>query len=384
MSSFSKKGLLTLLQKLKSVLGQSDALKSRNRDEPCPPNEASSTLVFKFDLWSELKQSKGEDARPILDVREHDGLLAVFDGMGGSGGACYEVDGQVRTGASIASELARSCVREYFTNLKSDEESGGSNNSTAQIHELASGLTESLRATLKEEAVRLKIGRGRLEGKLVRVLPTTMACIYYRLSPKRDRVSCSVLWAGDSRAYRLTPRFGMQQLTSDDLKSRGDALQNLRDDSPLSNCISADSDFHIRHGMKEFDLPVTLLVATDGCFNYFATPFHFERAVLDSLTEALTEESWKQNLMSHLQGVAADDFSTAIVCLGWQGFDQMSEKYEGRRRQVMQEYIEPSDRVDIEVRELDGQYKARVEDREVLRQQLWRQYRGNYEKELLR
>jgi serine/threonine protein phosphatase PrpC len=54
---------------------------------------------------------------------------------------------------------------------------------------------------------------------------------------------CNVFWAGDSRCYLLSAPAGLQQLTEDDLKTKGDAPANLVEDSPMSNFINADVDF---------------------------------------------------------------------------------------------------------------------------------------------
>lgn len=368
-----------------STAGHSNEFGTKNLARSCLPDEVSGTRTFKLDLWSEVKPGLGEDAHPILNICEDGGLLAVFDGMGGAGGASYKVeDGSVRTGASIASQLACACAEDYFGRLESEKTLVYAEFNLALADQLAAELTEKLRAKLKEEAEKLRTGVGRLGGKLVRALPTTMACIYYRVSPRRDRVSCLIFWAGDSRAYFLTHQSGLQQLTPDELKSEGDALQNLHDDSPVSNCINADSHFHILRGAKEYPMPVTLLVATDGCFNYFPTPFHFEHAIIASLMDSsMTEEGWKEGLNSRLGRVAADDFSMALVSLGWPHFERMKAGYEDRNQEIVRNYVEPSNRLDEAVRNLHEQHESKIEERKRLQQRLWTEYRKDYEAGLL-
>lgn len=360
-----------------SAVGHSDEFGVKHLGRSCLSEEVPGGSLFTLELWYELKESQGEDAIPILDV--DGGLLTVFDGMGGAGGASYEDRQRLRTGASIGSELARNCVREYFA----ERSFAYSELSSSLANRLAKELAEVLHARFVAKAAELRTGAGRLEGKLLRTLPTTMACIYYRLSPGRDSVYYLVFWAGDSRAYRLTPGSGMQQLTADEIKSGGDALQNLRDDSLVSNCISADSDFHILYRAQECLLPVTLFVATDGCFNYLPTPFHFEHEVVASLMESSTVQQWKPALNSRLQSIAADDFSMAVVGLGWSHFERMKASYEGRNRELVEKYIEPLNRLDDEIRYLHGQHKLKIEERESLRRQLWKEYKANYEAELL-
>ena len=72
------------------------------------PAATGPTLSFSFNLAKVPDQ--GEDADPILRQGRNLGLVAVFDGMGGAGGTVYETPDGPRTGAYLASRVARNVV----------------------------------------------------------------------------------------------------------------------------------------------------------------------------------------------------------------------------------------------------------------------------------
>ena len=86
-----------------------------------------------------------------------------------------------------------------------------------------------------------------------------------------------------TRAPTWSTRTGLMQLTTDDLRSGGDAMRNLTDDSVMSNCILG------RHRVPHQPPPgralgaVPAAGATDGCFAYVHSPMHFEHLLLATL-----------------------------------------------------------------------------------------------------
>ena len=76
---------------------------------------AGPTLSFGFNLAKVPGQ--GEDSDPILRDGRELGLVAVFDGMGGAGGTVYETPDGPRTGAYLASRVARDVVEERMLAL---------------------------------------------------------------------------------------------------------------------------------------------------------------------------------------------------------------------------------------------------------------------------
>jgi serine/threonine protein phosphatase PrpC len=188
---------------------------------------------------------QGEDSEPVLRHGRELGLVAVFDGMGGAGGTVYETADGPRTGAYLASRIARDVVEQRMVTLL-DPEWNLDGPAAAQ------DLQRSLRTALRERLAELNAPASGLRSRLLRALPTTMAlAALQRLEPGGDRWTCHLLWAGDSRAYVLEPGAGARQLTVDDIRDRGDAMANLREDSVVSNAISADTDFVVHHKQVE-------------------------------------------------------------------------------------------------------------------------------------
>ena len=208
----------------------------------------------------------GEDAEPILVEFDDSICIGVFDGMGGAGSAIYTYLDEPRTGAYIAANTARDVVLQFFHNMKLSPDFAFN----ASIDDLATYLTGALSKSFKNLAMQLDDGRSsKLKSSLIKSFPTTMATMY--LTPRVDGtlngrigVECKTFWAGDSRCYMLTPEKGLQQLSIDDIKSEGDALDNLINDSPISNCIFADGEFTIRHLKLETKGPAIFISATDG------------------------------------------------------------------------------------------------------------------------
>ena len=66
------------------------------------------SLSYAFNLAKIPNQ--GEDSDPILRDGPDLGLIGVFDGMGGAGGTVYETPDGPRTGAYLASRVARDVV----------------------------------------------------------------------------------------------------------------------------------------------------------------------------------------------------------------------------------------------------------------------------------
>ncbi|MFL6187841.1 MAG: PP2C family protein-serine/threonine phosphatase, partial [Actinomycetes bacterium] len=222
------------------------------------------SVSFKF--CTAKVAGEGEDADPILRVGPDLGLLGVFDGMGGAGGRVYDTPDGRHTGAWIASRFARNVVERLMLELIKPE---WNLDGPATAAELQRVLASSLAARLAE----LKAPETTLRSKLVKALPTTMTlAVLQRTDPAASRYACHLFWAGDSRAYLVDPEAGLHQLSRDDLRSGGDAMRNLTDDSVMSNCISADTEFHINHRQVELQAPFLLLCATDGCFAYVRSP----------------------------------------------------------------------------------------------------------------
>ena len=315
----------------------------------------------------------GEDSDPILRDGPDLGLAAVFDGMGGAGGTVYETSDGARSGAYLASRIARDVVEDTMLALLSpDRRLPGEPTATA--------LHDAVEAALQAELTELAAPVSRLRSRLLRALPTTMALGALQRADGDHRWICHVFWAGDSRVYAFTPQ-GMHQLSLDDLRDPGDALENLRRDSVISNAISADTEFRINHRRVELQAPFFLVCATDGCFGYLRSPMHFEAAVLRALAAASSDERWSAELQASIAAVTGDDASMATIAVD-ASLDQLQHAYAPRLAELEQRYTTPMDelldQVDRAEQALLLLQRRRADDVT----ERWTRYRGTYEQYL--
>ena len=332
-----------------------------------------SSVSFKF--CTAKVAGEGEDADPILRVGPDLGLVGVFDGMGWAGGRVYDTPDGRHTGAWIASRFARNVVERLMLELIKPE---WNLDGPATAAELQRVLASSLAARLAE----LKAPETTLRSKLVKALPTTMTlAVLQRTDPATGSYACHLFWAGDSRAYVVDPDVGAMQLTTDDLRSGGDAMRNLTDDSVMSNCISADTEFHIKYRQVELQAPFLLLCATDGCFAYVRSPMHFEHVLLSTMQDARDAEAGRRALETAVTAVTGDDAALALLGLGADpgGFKQL---FKDRAAQVERRYIDPLDHLDGQVQRAERELAELRTRRAQLGAELWGAYKPGYERHL--
>jgi serine/threonine protein phosphatase PrpC len=316
---------------------------------------------------------EGEDSDPILRVGPDLGLLGVFDGMGGAGGRVYETPDGRHTGAYIASRFARNVVERLMLELIKPE---WNLDGPATAAELQRVLASSLAARLAE----LKAPETILRSKLVRALPTTMTlAVLQRTDPAAGMYACHLFQAGDSRAYVAEPDGGLRQLTTDHLRSGGDAMRNLTDDSVMSNCIAADTEFYIDHHQVQLQAPFLLLCATDGCFAYVRSPMHFEHLLLSTMQDARDVPAWQQALEAEVTAVTGDDAAIALLGLG-ADLDGFKQLFKDRTDELQRRYIDPLDELDGQVRQAEQQLAGLRTRRAELGAELWGAYKGGYER----
>jgi hypothetical protein len=301
---------------------------------------------------------KGEDADPLLrvDPSNHVVMIGVFDGLGGSGSMRSNGADGIHTSAYYAARVARDCTDTFlrsaapFADVTPDALAGV----------LAQHLVRDLQA---HDAEWGRASASRLRSTLFRRLPTTAAIAVVR--PSRKGTRATVLWAGDSRCFVLSPTCGLQQLTVDHLRTPGDALANLTNDSSISNCITADEPFFVDGCELLLPTPCIVLAATDGCFGYVATPMHFESLLLASLLDGgSSAKQWGTALRARTTAVAADDASLALVAVGWRTHRALRHAFADRFRLLRETYIDPLDQAPADA---------------PLRVQLWDTYRKTYE-----
>jgi len=315
---------------------------------------------------------QGEDSDPILRVGPDLGLLAVFDGMGGAGGTVYETPDGRRTGAFLGARVARDAVERRMLELIGPSW-------ILDGEATASELRRTLQAALAERFAELKAPASGLRSKLVRALPTTMALLaLQRTAAGGSTYACHAFWAGDSRAYILTPD-GIHQVTTDDLRTGGDALHNLSSDSPMSNTVSADTDFAVNHLQFELEAPFVALTATDGCFHYVRSPMHFEDLLLSTLRDARDAAAWGAALEERIVAVAGDDAAMSLLGVG-ADLEGFRELFAARTAQLQERYITPLDELDAEVERAE-QALEDLRARRIARvAELWHDYKPSYER----
>lgn len=326
-------------------------------------------------------EGKGEDSDPIAEWDQKQGVLAVFDGLGGAGSTIHHHRGVAYTGAYIASRVAMSEIRQLYNSVFEPR---------LMIPVDTASLRNQMEEALKREAATLETESEptRLKSKLIKRLPTTMAALFMAQIDE-ETLRCQAVWAGDSRCYNLSPHTGLQQLSKDDIKSGGDALDNLKNDSPLSNYLNADTKFELHSQVWTFPQPHILLAATDGCFGYLLSPAHFEFLLLDSLAQANSTLQWRAEVINRLGNIAGDDCSMALLALGWSSFDALKAAFHTRHRQLHQDFIQPLDTLTQEIErdstllsEVESRKNEREMRREALRQELWQSYKTTHDQHI--
>ena len=316
-----------------------------------------SEVALAVGVWTEKRNGLGEDAEPLFvhHVPTREGVAGVFDGLGGAGSSpAYDPgDGTVRTGAWVGSRTARAAVESWF--CRRVEKGAHAESESLDGH--LGGLLAEMRPDTRSKVV----------GTMRKDLPTTMAVTHYQLTP--GQVHCNALWAGDSRAYLLTPRSGLQVLTRDHTEDT-DTLEQLRSDPPMTNVLRAGR-FVIESNKLTVGLPSVLVTATDGFFGYVRTPAHFECHLLRTLQQARDESDWGRLLARAVTGYTGDDASVSIVALGFADFRDLAESFAPRAGQVIGDYLSPP-------APPEQDHAASHEWQELT----WRYYRDGYERQL--
>jgi len=294
--------------------------------------------------------------------------------MGGAGGTVYETSEGRRTGAYLASRIARDVVERRMLDLL--EPDWHLNGKTA-----ARDLQRSVQQALRQRLEELRPAPSGLRSRLIRALPTTMALVaLQRTQPGSSSWTGHVFWAGDSRAYVFEPS-AARQLSTDDLRDPGDALANLRRDSVVSNAMSADTEFHVNYRRVELRAPFLVVCATDGCFGYLRTPMHFEHLVLSHLLGARNSEAWSSSLQAEIAAVTGDDAAMSTLGVG-ADFKEFQKLFTPRVVELASDFIEPLDelsdtvgRVEQELQTLRSRQLQEMTER-------WNGYKPGYERYL--
>jgi hypothetical protein len=202
-----------------------------------------------------------------------------------------------------------------------------------------------------------------------------------RDEPGGDRWTCHLLWAGDSRVYVFEPGSGARQLTADDIRDRGDAMANLREDSVVSNAMSADTEFVVHHRQVELTTPFLVIAATDGCFGYLPSPMHFEHLVLTALRDTQDTDSWSAAVQAAISAVTGDDAAMATLGLG-ADHAAFQKLFAQRTAELERRWIAPLDDLDTELRKQERTLHELRAARQERQARLWAAYKPGYEEYL--
>ena len=278
-----------------------------------------------------------EDSEPLvvssLGPNRERLFMGVFDGMGGAGSSVVKERNSF-TEAYRASRITRmECLR--YSVDKTVNDVMGLGRAEISGRELAPLLAKEL----KRAAEKLAIGPGssRIRGTLTKTLPTTLACadVSIKCDSKGEiQVSARAIWAGDSRVWVLTPSHGLQQLTRDDVDME-DHLEQLRQDPPMTNVVSASVDFTLNDLPHNFIGPCVVIAATDGVSGYVRCPGEVELHILDSFFEAeKTGTPVGKTLLDRFAKLAHDDVSCVIARIGFQDLSAFNQAFSSRRDEL--------------------------------------------------
>ena len=276
-----------------------------------------------FCLTREKVQGKGEDSF-LFDINDGKGIIGVFDGSGGSGSKVYPFF-EGHSGAYVASRVLAEASAHWFAALSSDLKECFS---LKEVSALKCRIDRYLKACSdagKEKSM--------LRGNLMKEFPSTLSLVL--IAPwKVNSLLTEFIWAGDSRGYILDSS-GLHQVTVDDIANT-DALENLSEDAPMKNVVSASHPYglHRRTGIEQ--LPALIISATDGCFGYLRSPMEFERFLLETMEKSERMEQWKTEMDHVLKKISGDDYTMCIYAAGFGSFSDMKFYFSGRLQEMKQ------------------------------------------------
>ncbi len=319
---------------------------------------------FSFCFWTEAEEGHGEDAPPLLIDKGNSCAVGVFDGMGGAGAKICDTSsvGADHTQAYISSRIVCSAMDLFLQNhLPTDD---------VTVEDMKAVIKRKLKEekeTFPPKAV------SSLRSKLVREYPTTLAIVTLHENEGTYRVNS--YWAGDSHCYLWT-KGGFYQISQDDLEEDNDPMENLHNDSPLTNCICSDRDFTIHHISIPLNKePVIILCASDGCFGYYQTPMHFEHVMKYCLQEAKDEQEWALLLKDKFLKVTGDDCSLSLVAKGFSSFEELKRIMNSKSSEIIE--------VINQEKEVEYAEQLLIDEKKKYEQKIassWNSYKQNYMK----
>lgn len=312
----------------------------------------------------EKREGHGEDSDPLYISKDNFYAVGVFDGMGGSGAAMCKSNYGDHTKAYVASRIVKDAVESYIN----------SQTETSVID--ANGIKQIIKSRLEQEKRNFPAKASGLRSRLVRDYPTTLALITSQIIDEYSSITS--YWAGDSRNY-LWNENGFFQISKDDLDIESDPLENLRNDSALSNCVCADRDFSINHKEIKVQGKYILISATDGCFGYLLTPMHFQNILLTGLQLSSNIEDWCEYIKEEFTKATGDDVSISLCAIGYGCFEELKETF--KESKIVE--LENLHKIQIEINRLTAELEQNKAALENSIQKGWNGYKESYLKYFL-
>lgn len=195
--------------------------------------------------------------------------------------------------------------------------------------QLGETLAEMLGNELRQAAVNGGIVLGDMKISHMSLMGTTYSGILFR--ENEQDVDTLTIQAGDSLPYVLSLE---QENGGGRLRLKLLQQAQEKENGEMFNCVTASGSFFLKCTYRRIPKPCALLCASDGCFDAFPTPAHFEYYLLGALRVPPEEESLRRAAESmeefFASGITRDDSSS----LAFAAFDFTEEiRLEMRRRQ---------------------------------------------------
>lgn len=306
-------------------------------------------LDFIVKLNVDAREGLGEDSWCYAFDR-HTGMIAAFDGCGGSGARKHES----YSGHSEAFMASRLCAGAFYDAFMDSLD--------PRVPADADGIIRRCKQYCQDSfgAYRPAGGQGaRIKSSMIATLPTTAAAAI--LQPAGGQLVTTAAWAGDSRVFVLTPG-GLAQLSVDDAED----TDPYETDAMMTNTINADRAPRVNQRVCRVPLPAIVLTATDGCFAYYTTPMEFEGVLLSTLLAASCPNDWESALAGQIGRVAGDDYTLVMAVLGFRSFEALKQAFSRRYDLLYRNYL--------------TKIAALPPNDAATRRMLWESYRPEYTK----
>ena len=108
----------------------------------------------------------------------------------------------------------------------------------------------------------------------------------------------------------------------------------------VKNYIGAERPFYIRCAYHKLEKPCALLAASDGAYDYFPTPIHFERFLMYNLMNAHSIGECEQGLTQYYQYCDNPDDSATIAfrAFGFEDYDSLAKLANQRQIELVNTY----------------------------------------------